>query len=161
MGAVLNPEKWAHRLGFTYVEFKVMAILLLLFAAGLAIKYFSLNDPVYIRYHGVVQDSLDEKTDSLLFFRSAPVLQEYKKEALVTEKRVFRKKVLPAEKSINLNTAGLAELMQLPGIGEKTALKILDLRKKKGYFRRPEDLKEVKGIQDKKLKKIIKYIYIE
>ena len=53
---------------------------------------------------------------------------------------------LPAEGSVNINTAGLEELMTLPGIGEARARAILDDRELNGPFRYPEDLTRVKGI---------------
>ncbi|MBE3573848.1 MAG: helix-hairpin-helix domain-containing protein [Firmicutes bacterium] len=55
---------------------------------------------------------------------------------------------------ININTAGLAELDMLPGIGQSLAQRILDYRKKHGPFRTPEDLLGVPGIGPKKLAKI-------
>ena len=50
------------------------------------------------------------------------------------------------EGAVNINTAGLEELMTLPGIGEGRAQAILDDRGSRGPFRRPEDLIRVKGI---------------
>ncbi len=47
---------------------------------------------------------------------------------------------------VDVNTAGLEELMSLPGIGEVRARAILDDRAERGPFRRPEDLTRVKGI---------------
>lgn len=47
---------------------------------------------------------------------------------------------------ININTATLAELDTLPGIGPKTAQAILDYRQANGPFLSVEDLLEVKGI---------------
>jgi competence protein ComEA len=38
-----------------------------------------------------------------------------------------------AEKSINLNTAGIDELITIPGLGEKTAEKILQYRSENGF----------------------------
>ena len=50
---------------------------------------------------------------------------------------------------INLNTATVTELMQLPRVGQKTAERILAFRKEHGGFQRPEELMNVKGIGEK------------
>jgi len=47
---------------------------------------------------------------------------------------------------VNVNTAGLDELMALPGIGQIRAQAILDDRAANGPYRYPEDLIRVKGI---------------
>ncbi len=52
---------------------------------------------------------------------------------------------LPAD-AVDVNTAGLEELMTLPGIGEVRAQAILDYRAEHGPFRYPEELIRVKGI---------------
>lgn len=60
---------------------------------------------------------------------------------------------------INLNTATLEELMTLPGIGEKRAQAILNLRKQKGLFQKTDDLMEIEGIKEgifQKIKDLIK-----
>jgi competence protein ComEA len=51
---------------------------------------------------------------------------------------------------ININTAGQSDLEQLPGIGPKTALSIINYRDANGGFKRPEDLLLIKGIGAKK-----------
>ena len=59
---------------------------------------------------------------------------------------------------VNINRAGISELVDLPGIGPKLAKRIVEHRKKFGPYRRPEDLLDVKGIGPKKLKKIEPYL---
>ncbi len=60
---------------------------------------------------------------------------------------------------ININTASKEELMDLPGVGEKTAEKIIERRRRRP-FRRPEDIMEVKGIGEKKFEKMKKWVVV-
>lgn len=64
------------------------------------------------------------------------------------------------EKSININTADIELLIRLPGIGIKTAEKIIELRNLKGGFSNINELLEVRGIGEVKLETIKKYLYI-
>ena len=50
---------------------------------------------------------------------------------------------------ININTAGVEELVKLERIGEKYAQRIIEYREKNGPFERPEDIMKVKGIGSK------------
>lgn len=54
---------------------------------------------------------------------------------------------------ININTATKTDLETLPGIGESTALKIIEYRKEKGKFKLIEDIKQVNGIGENKFNK--------
>jgi comEA protein len=54
----------------------------------------------------------------------------------------------PSEK-VNINTASLQELQNLPRIGPKIAQRILDYRKQNGSFKKVEELMKVKGIGEK------------
>ena len=59
---------------------------------------------------------------------------------------------------ININVASAQELQRLPGIGSKTADKIVSYREKVGSFRTKEELMKVRGIGSKKLDAIVDMI---
>lgn len=61
---------------------------------------------------------------------------------------------------ININTATKTDLETLPGIGESTALKIIEYRKEKGKFKLIEDIKQVNGIGENKFNKIKELITV-
>ena len=54
---------------------------------------------------------------------------------------------------VNINTASLADLMTLPGIGENKALAIISYREKNGAYGSVEDLCNVPGIKEGTLSK--------
>ena len=62
--------------------------------------------------------------------------------------------------AIDLNRAGIYDLIAIPGIGFKTAKSILDRREKRGRFRSINELLKVKGIGVKRLKKIKLYLKV-
>jgi competence protein ComEA len=53
------------------------------------------------------------------------------------------------ESKININTASVLELQELPRIGEQVARRIVDYREKNGKFKRIEELMKIKGIGEK------------
>jgi competence protein ComEA len=55
------------------------------------------------------------------------------------------KKALPPGERIDLNRATVAELMRLPGVGERKAKAIVE-RRQKAPFKRPEEVVQVKGL---------------
>ena len=58
------------------------------------------------------------------------------------------------QSKINLNTATQTELETLTGIGQSTALKIINYRKKNGKFKTIEEIKNVPGIGESKFEEI-------
>jgi len=67
----------------------------------------------------------------------------------------------PANNLININTASLAELDALPGIGPTTAQKIIDYRNQNGPFASIEDIKRVPGIGNATYENIKNLITVE
>jgi len=68
-------------------------------------------------------------------------------------------KKLPA-KPLDLNTATVAELTQLPGVGPSRAKAIVQFREKSGPFQRVEDLLVIRGISKARLQKLRPYVTV-
>jgi competence protein ComEA len=47
---------------------------------------------------------------------------------------------------VNINTAGVKELMTLDGVGQKVAEKVVEYRTAHGPFKKPEEIRKVQGI---------------
>ncbi len=69
------------------------------------------------------------------------------------------KKPLGPGDRVDLNRAGVTELMRLPGIGEKRAQAILAARARQP-FRRPEDVLVVKGSGPKWLARVKDHVVV-
>jgi len=163
-------EKLSKKIGFTETETIVILFLTGLFILGFVYVEFIKNDTAeYKHVDYTKQDSLfayysninpefdldDPRLDSNL---------EIKRQVLeLSDTFAYVKKDLSSltEKSINLNTAGIIELVKLPGIGEKTAEKIIQIRSERGKFKRLEELMDVIGIGEVKFNKIKKFLYID
>jgi len=55
---------------------------------------------------------------------------------------------------VNLNTASATDLEGLPGIGAKTATRIVEYRQKNGPFKKIEELMNVRGVGEKNFLKL-------
>jgi len=65
----------------------------------------------------------------------------------------------PAGK-VNLNTATVSQLEELPGIGPALAARIVEHRQKNGAFKSVEDVMAVRGIGEKNFAKIQAYLSV-
>lgn len=66
----------------------------------------------------------------------------------------------PPAKPVNINKATSEELQQVPGIGPATAQKILQMRKSYGPFKSVDDLLAIRGLGQKRLDKMRKYLTV-
>lgn len=70
-------------------------------------------------------------------------------------KSAARSSAKPASTAIvNLNTASASDLEGLPGIGAKTAARIVEYRQKNGPFKKVEELMNVRGVGEKNFLKL-------
>jgi len=161
-------DKLSKIIGFTQTEIKVILFLVISFLFGLAIKiYRDSSGEEYKSYNYSKEDSLFnfyrenaeknlEKETTKKFDSKAEVL-DFKSDGFTEKKEI----PLPAEKSIDINSADMETFISLPGIGEVTAQKIIDLRIERAKFERLEELMDVNGIGKSKFNKIKKFLYIK
>lgn len=80
-------------------------------------------------------------------------------------KRFLQVKVIasisPDMGRIDLNKADKERLMDIPGIGEKLAARIIEYRKQKTGFQDIEELKVIKGISDYKYEKLKEFLFVQ
>ena len=55
---------------------------------------------------------------------------------------------------LNLNTASVTQLESLPGVGARTAERIVEYRQKNGGFKKVEELMNVQGVGEKSFLKL-------
>jgi competence protein ComEA len=73
---------------------------------------------------------------------------------------IAKKSAKPLPGSIGLNSADKDTLVQLPGVGPKTADAIIEYRSTNGKFKSVDDLVNVKGIGKKSLEKLKLYLKV-
>ena len=164
-------ERFSKKFGFTRTEIIVILFLIALFIAGYVyvefIKPGKTPQNKFIDYKH--EDSLFDYYNSYDFSDDNKDSETMKKEKIrnevleLNDTITYVKKDVESlsEKSINLNTANANELTRLPGIGEKTAEKIIELRTERGKFKNLEELLDVKGIGEVKFNKIKNFLYIK
>jgi len=71
---------------------------------------------------------------------------------------VIRAEAAGAEYRIDLNTAGVQELMLLPGIGEVRSQRLVDWREANGRIASLEDIREATGLSASSVEKLREFI---
>ena len=78
----------------------------------------------------------------------------------VEKKEVSRQRIPIKDYKVDINKASAKELITLPQVGPSTAQKIIEYRENREFLF-IEDLKNVKGIGDKKFQKLKEYVKVE
>jgi competence ComEA-like helix-hairpin-helix protein len=163
-------KKIANSYGFSDVEMKVFLFIIFMFLAGLSYNLFFLedsNDSFEFDYsHSdslfnaaskdkIVDETLNKIKDSNI---------DYKQEVLDFNNADFNSKSVGKTKitgRVNINSAGIKQFMELPGIGQKTAERIIEYRTSRGKFSSKKEILQVKGIGAAKYEKFKDLIFIE
>ncbi len=158
-------------LGLAKYELTVLFIIFIGLFAGIIIK--TVNSEKKTDYE-LIQTRIYQTLDSIAeadrtsFVGSdltGSIIEELEAGDTIIKKEEFfpsaKKKELPeTSKKINLNTASRVQLMELPGIGEKTADKIIEFRNT-NPFSSIEEIMKVKGIGIKKFEKMKEFIEVK
>lgn len=165
-------DYFSYKLSLTAQEIKSAIFIITILFLGLFVKFTSL------KLSGRTVDN-----NEVIFFKNLEKAIEIQQNSAVEQNKIIEKRVdsdlelsdFSVEKfdfnkkldknlklkSIDLNSASVSELTKLPGIGQKTAEKIVEFRQQLNGFKVIEDLLKVKGIGNKKFNTIKKYLYIE
>ena len=102
-----------------------------------------------VRMAGGLSDEADERA-----VNQAEVLTDGRQVTIPTKAEVLKGEEGAAGGPVNINTAGVSELMRLSGVGESRAKDIIAYRKEHGAFSVPEDIMKVPGIKEAVFEKI-------
>jgi competence ComEA-like helix-hairpin-helix protein len=154
-------------LGVTKSEIIVVTVIFFGLFAGLIIQLVSnnKNDTPQKEDIQFILDSIAEAQRTTYVgtdMNNNPDPELVKGDTIVKKESFFpesKKKEAPSDK-IDINNCSKVQLLKLPGVGEATAMKIVDYRKQHA-FEKPEDIMNVKGIGPKKYEKMKDFIFIK
>ncbi|MFH1051751.1 MAG: helix-hairpin-helix domain-containing protein [bacterium] len=151
--------------GVSKAELTISSIILFGLIIGLVIKTFDtekndtkvVNQQIYSALDSLAEAQKTTYTGTDIKNNTNPKLE---KGDTVIKKTGFQPKPKITSGSININTASKLELMKLPGVGESTALKIIEYRTKHP-FTMASDIMYIKGIGKKKFEKMKAFIDVK
>ncbi len=102
----------------------------------------------------------DEKIDGAEKVLQKEYVTDEAGDDVILEDEISNVKIKKNEK-ININTADQSELIEIPGVGEATAQKIIEYRETNGKFKNIEDIKNVNGIGNSKFENMKEKICVK
>jgi len=149
----------------TETEVKIFIFVICMFSIGLGIKFYksmpenkikkfsyAKEDSLFAYVNNLDLDTSTTEYDPLLINKTPFIAKNQEQQAYV--KKAFSGK-------LNLNTATVDQLTNLPGIGVKTAEQIFSYRKRVGTIKSLDELLNVKGIGEKKISKLKTFLTLQ
>lgn len=109
---------------------------------------------VQLTYLSAAGTARTAQTAPSVSFGTVPTTEAWESETTIPETTALSGEY-NTDGKININTASVATLMLLPGIGGVLAQRIVDYRDSHGEFKTVAELTNVSGIGEKKLENII------
>jgi competence ComEA-like helix-hairpin-helix protein len=129
-------KRIADWIALTSTERKVILFLVVTLLAGAGIRFYETTFPSAPQFDYRASDST---------FAALSAAQDDSSDGTIKEG------ILDASGKLNINTATKAQLLDLPGVGEVTAKRILEYRAETGKFSTIDELRAIKGMSKKKI----------
>ncbi len=145
-------------ISFTKNETRVILFVITVLVTGFSIKFYKqvLNSPS-VRFDYTSEDSVFKSLSVNKVNQDKSVSNDSVKTGIESNENAD----IRSEGLLNINTATRSDLIDLPGIGESIADKIISYRERNKKFKRAEDLMNISGIGKKKFDKLKSQIKAE
>jgi competence protein ComEA len=132
-------KRIADWIALTNIERKVILFLIVTLLAGAGIRLYQATFPSAPQF--------DYRSSDSTFAALSAASEDSSAEAV-------KEGILDASGKLNINTATKEQLLDLPGVGEVTADRILAYRAETGKFSNVGELRAIKGMSKKKIENL-------
>ncbi|MEZ4688734.1 MAG: helix-hairpin-helix domain-containing protein [Ignavibacteria bacterium] len=148
-------NKLMKNISFTKNETRVILFVITVLVTGFSIKFYKqiLNSPS-VRFDYTAEDSVFKSLSDRKIDQDKSISGDSVKSEIGSNET-------SSDGLLNINTATRSELIDLPGVGESTADKIISYRDRNKKFNKAEDIMKVSGIGKKKFDKLKSHIKAE